>query len=57
MANLLQTATDKAGILSQDPNEIDNDVGAVTGVVASAPLGISKGASTELGAAGLPSRR
>jgi len=35
MANQVQTATDKAGVLSQDPNEIETDVSGVTGVVAS----------------------
>jgi len=55
MANQVQTATDKAGVLSQDPNEIETDVSGVTGVVASAPLGISKGANTEPGGAGAAS--
>lgn len=51
----INVATDKAGTPAQDPHEIDENVKAVAGVTKHVPLGISRGAATEPGAAGLAS--
>ncbi len=55
MANAVQVATDKAGIISQDPLEVYLDTSGVAGVVSAEVLGISKGANMEPGGAGSPS--